>query len=61
LSLLTYSALPLQPHAISLEEIMNPSLANDKRSHVMSVETLIAAGVFGWLVFGMVMMGLGIW
>jgi hypothetical protein len=28
---------------------------------VMTLETLIAAGVFGWLVIGMVMMGLGIW
>jgi len=27
----------------------------------MTLETLIAAGVFGWLLIGMVMMGLGIW
>jgi hypothetical protein len=27
----------------------------------MTLEALIAAGVFGWLVIGMVMMGLGIW
>jgi len=27
----------------------------------MSLESLIAAGVFGWLVIGMVLMGLGIW
>ena len=29
--------------------------------YAMTLETLIAAGVFGWLVIGMVMMGLGIW
>jgi len=27
----------------------------------ISLETMIAVGVFGWLAFGMVMMGLGIW
>jgi hypothetical protein len=27
----------------------------------MSLETMIAVGVFGWLALGMVMMGLGIW
>jgi hypothetical protein len=27
----------------------------------MTLEALIAAGVFGWLVIGMVLMGLGIW
>jgi len=27
----------------------------------MSLESLIAAGVFGWLVIGMVLMGLGVW
>jgi hypothetical protein len=27
----------------------------------ISLETMIAAGVFGWLAVGMVMMGLGIW
>lgn len=27
----------------------------------VSLETMIAVGVFGWLAFGMVMMGLGIW
>jgi hypothetical protein len=32
-----------------------------RQGHTMSLETLIAAGVFGWLLIGMVMMGLGIW
>lgn len=27
----------------------------------MSLETLIALGVFGWLVAGIIFMGLGIW
>ncbi len=27
----------------------------------MSLETIIAVGVFGWMALGMVMMGLGIW
>jgi hypothetical protein len=27
----------------------------------ISLETMIAVGVFGWLAVGMVMMGLGIW
>jgi hypothetical protein len=27
----------------------------------ISLETMIAVGVFGWLAIGMVMMGLGIW
>jgi hypothetical protein len=27
----------------------------------VSLETMIAVGVFGWLALGMVMMGLGIW
>lgn len=27
----------------------------------ISLETMIAVGVFGWLAIGVVMMGLGIW
>jgi hypothetical protein len=27
----------------------------------MSLETIIAVGVFGWMALGVVMMGLGIW
>jgi hypothetical protein len=27
----------------------------------MSLETIIAVGVFGWMALGMVMMGLGLW
>jgi len=27
----------------------------------ISLETMIAVGVFGWLAIGMVMMGFGIW
>ncbi|HJR77413.1 MAG TPA: hypothetical protein VJ805_10580 [Nitrospiraceae bacterium] len=27
----------------------------------ISLETIIAVGVFGWLAIGVVMMGLGIW
>jgi len=27
----------------------------------VSLETMIAVGVFGWLALGVVMMGLGIW
>ncbi|MFO0730328.1 MAG: hypothetical protein U0361_04910 [Nitrospiraceae bacterium] len=27
----------------------------------LSLETIIAVGVFGWMALGMVMMGLGIW
>lgn len=27
----------------------------------MTLETIISAGVFGWLAMGMVLMGLGIW
>ena len=27
----------------------------------ISIETMIAVGVFGWLAIGVVMMGLGIW
>lgn len=27
----------------------------------MSLETMIAVGVFGWMALGVVMMGLGIW
>lgn len=32
-----------------------------QQEYGMTLEALIAAGVFGWLVIGMVMMGLGIW
>jgi hypothetical protein len=41
----------------SLNELRTLSL----QGSTMSLETVIAAGVFGWLVIGMVMMGLGIW
>ncbi len=38
---------------------------NDKhitqKENGMSLETMIAVGVFGWLAIGMVLMGLGIW
>lgn len=27
----------------------------------MSLETIIAVGVFGWMALGVIMMGLGIW
>ena len=27
----------------------------------MTLETLIAVGVFGWLIIGIVLMGLGVW
>lgn len=36
----------------------NNSNQSDSR---MTLETMISAGVFGWLAMGMVLMGLGIW
>ena len=27
----------------------------------MPLETLIAVGVFGWLIIGVILMGLGVW
>jgi len=40
-------------------KIFHDALPNGE--YGMTLEALIAAGVFGWLVIGMVMMGLGIW
>ena len=42
---------------------MNPSHdPSDKRSDsTMSLETIIAVGLFGWLALSMTLMGLGIW
>ena len=34
--------------------------SNQTDSH-MTLETIISAGVFGWMAVGMVLMGLGIW
>jgi hypothetical protein len=33
----------------------------EEASRGISLETIIAVGVFGWMALGVVMMGLGIW
>lgn len=38
----------------------SPNNPNQSESR-MTLETMISAGVFGWLAMGMVLMGLGIW
>lgn len=37
-----------------------PNHSHQSDSH-MTLESMISAGVFGWLAMGMVLMGLGIW
>lgn len=37
------------------------SRAEEAAQRGMSLETIIAVGVFGWMALGVVMMGLGIW
>ena len=39
----------------------NPQSRAEETQRGMSLETIIAVGVFGWLALGVVMMGLGIW
>ena len=34
---------------------------NDKSNSTVSLETIIAMGLFGWLALSMTLMGLGIW
>jgi len=41
---------------------MKSSQHTDKQSDsTMSLETIIAVGLFGWLALSMTLMGLGIW
>ncbi|HSC57358.1 MAG TPA: hypothetical protein VLC51_09135, partial [Nitrospira sp.] len=35
--------------------------SNDKSNSTVSLETIIAIGLFGWLALSMTLMGLGIW
>ncbi len=35
--------------------------SNDKSNSTVSLETIIAMGLFGWLALSMTLMGLGIW
>jgi hypothetical protein len=39
----------------------NPQSRAEDTQRGMSLETIIAVGVFGWMALGVVMMGLGIW
>jgi len=48
-------------HSLCTDALANYFSNPRTTEYIMSLETLIAAGVFGWLVVGMVMMGLGIW
>lgn len=36
-------------------------MVNNKSNTSMSLETVIAMGLFGWLALSMTLMGLGIW
>lgn len=39
----------------------NPQRRAEEAQGGMSLETIIAVGVFGWMALGVVMMGLGFW
>ena len=41
-------------------EKQEPSM-KDKSDFAMSLETIIAMGLFGWIALSMALMGLGIW
>jgi hypothetical protein len=38
-----------------------PENVQDRRKSMLSLETIIAVGLFGWLALSMTLMGLGIW
>jgi hypothetical protein len=38
-----------------------PDKLNDRSDSTLSLETIIAVGLFGWLALSMTLMGLGIW
>jgi hypothetical protein len=40
---------------------MNNNTMNEKPASSLSLETIIAVGLFGWLTVSMILMGLGIW
>lgn len=58
LFLAVYQQVGIYLAAIPLQDFQHSLRVRGVR---MTLEALIAAGVFGWLVIGMVMMGLGIW
>ena len=41
--------------------IRNDHSAKEKTDTSMSLETLIAIGLFGWIALSMALMGLGVW
>jgi hypothetical protein len=38
-----------------------PENAQERKTPTLSLETIIAMGLFGWLALSMTLMGLGIW
>jgi hypothetical protein len=52
------SNLPAQRPLMNKDQMQAQVQGQEKG---VSLETMIAVGVFGWLALGVVMMGLGIW
>lgn len=58
---ITYTHFPtLTPWRRAMIEDQNHSM-KEKTDASMSLETVIAMGLFGWIALSMTMMGLGIW
>ena len=58
--LYVYKPYTLTPRRIGMTENQDRSV-KEKTDTSISLETLIAMGLFGWIALSMALMGLGIW